>query len=129
MRITGAIFPGALYVFGTAYLAAPLFGWYLGSLDIAAAFGTLPTAAKAVAKFVLAWPFAFHHSIGLRCLVWDTGRQLSNTQVNRTGLVVVGVSTVAALVSAMLYYGLRVREMGEAGCVRKIHWRFATVLI
>lgn len=116
-------FSGALYVFGTAYLAAPLFGWHLGSVNIAPKFGTLPRAAKVVAKFVLAWPFAFHDFNGLRYLVWDTGRQLSTAQVNRTGLVVLGVSTAAALVLAMLYYGLRVREMGEAGCFRKIHWR------
>jgi len=109
--------------FGTAYLAAPLFGWHLGSVNFAPKFGTLPRAARVVAKLIFAWPFAFRGFNKLRCLVWGTGRQLSNAQVNRTGLVVVGVSTVAALVLAMLYYGLRVREMGEAGCARKTHWR------
>ncbi len=68
MRITGAISSGALYVFGTAYLAAPLFGWHLGSVNTAPKFGTLPPAAKAVAKFVLAWPSAFHDFNGLRYL-------------------------------------------------------------
>lgn len=71
MRITGAIFPGALYVFGTAYLAAPLFGWHLGSLNIAPKFGTLPRAARVVAKLVFAtfaWPFAFRGFNGLRYL-------------------------------------------------------------
>ena len=44
-RITGSVASGGLYVFGAAYLIAPLFGWHLESASIAAAFGAMPFAA------------------------------------------------------------------------------------
>jgi succinate dehydrogenase (ubiquinone) cytochrome b560 subunit len=101
-RITGSIGSGALYVFATAYLAAPLVGWHLESASIAAAFGALPLAAKFIIKLGVALPITFHSFNGVRHLIWDTGRQLTNKQVIRTGWTVVGLSSIAAIVLAML---------------------------
>jgi succinate dehydrogenase (ubiquinone) cytochrome b560 subunit len=39
-RITGATLSGATYLFGMAYLIAPVTGWHLESASIAAAFAT-----------------------------------------------------------------------------------------
>jgi succinate dehydrogenase (ubiquinone) cytochrome b560 subunit len=101
-RITGAVASGGVYVFATAYLVAPLFGWHLESASIAAAFGALPLAAKFVVKLGLALPFTFHSFNGVRHLVWDTGRQLTNQQVIRTGWTVVGLSVSTALLLALI---------------------------
>ena len=63
-----------IYVFGATYLASPLLGWHLDVASIAAAFGSLPVAAKVGIKGLIAFPFAFHSINGLRHLTWDTGR-------------------------------------------------------
>jgi hypothetical protein len=52
-RITGATLSGAMYVFGAAYLVSPVFGWHLDSATMAAAFGSLPVAAKVLTKVSL----------------------------------------------------------------------------
>lgn len=95
-RITGSVLAGALYTFATAYLVSPLLGWHLDSQSIAEAFSTLPYVAKIITKFVLAAPFTFHFANGIRHLVWDTGKALSNEAVIRTGWTVVAISLVTA---------------------------------
>jgi len=89
-------------VFGAAYLVSPLFGWHLDVPTMAAAFGSLPVAAKVGLKTAIALPFAFHSINGVRHLTWDTGLALSNKQVIVTGWTVVGLSTVSALALAMM---------------------------
>ncbi|KAL1991917.1 hypothetical protein VTN49DRAFT_5225 [Thermomyces lanuginosus] len=101
-RITGFIGSGALYLFAMGYLAAPLFGWQLGSASIAAAFGALPVAAKFLIKFTAALPVTFHSFNGIRHLIWDLGKQLTNKQVIVTGWTAVGLSAVTALLLALL---------------------------
>ncbi|PMD37566.1 cytochrome b560 subunit of succinate dehydrogenase [Hyaloscypha variabilis F] len=95
-RVTGSVLSGGFYVFGAAYLVSPLFGWHLDSASMAAAFGSLPVAAKVAAKFAVALPFTFHSFNGLRHLSWDLGKTFSNQAVIRTGYVMLGVSTVSA---------------------------------
>jgi len=68
---------------------------------MAAAFGSLPVAAKVLAKFTLAMPFTFHSFNGIRHLVWDLGKEFSNKAVIRTGWTVVGISTLSALALAL----------------------------
>ena len=51
---------------------------------------------KGLVKFSIAWPFTYHLLNGVRHLVWDTGRELSNKGVQRTGWAVVGLSVVSA---------------------------------
>jgi len=89
-------------VFGAAYLVSPLFGWHLDVPTMAAAFGSLPVAAKVGLKTAIALPFVFHSINGVRHLTWDTGLALSNKQVIVTGWTVVGLSTVSALALAMM---------------------------
>jgi succinate dehydrogenase (ubiquinone) cytochrome b560 subunit len=121
-RITGGILSGGIsllnlvnigvYVFGAAYLVAPVFGWHLDVASMAAAFGSLPAAAKFGIKSIIAFPFAYHSINGLRHLTWDTGASmyspglanevLTNKQVIRTGWTVVGLTAVTTLYLAML---------------------------
>jgi len=95
-RVTGSVLSGGFYVFGAAYLILPLFGWHLDSVSMAAAFGSLPVAAKLAIKLGVALPFTYHSFNGVRHLMWDTGRGLDNKGVQRTGWAVVGLSVVSA---------------------------------
>ena len=45
-------------------------------------------------------PFWFHSWNGVRHLVWDTGREFSNKQVQVTGWTVVGLTVVSSAVLA-----------------------------
>lgn len=101
-RITGSILSGGLYIFGAAYLAAPLFGWNLSAAALAAGFAKWPVILKVLAKVGISWPFAFHSFNGIRHLVWDMGSQMTNLQVVRTGWFVIGLSTVSAVALAFL---------------------------
>lgn len=96
-RITGGAFSGGLYVFGAAYLAAPLFGWHIESASMAAAFGSLPLAVKGSLKFLMAWPFAFHGINSMRHLTWDTAKGFSKKSVHSGGYAILGASVVSAL--------------------------------
>ncbi|KAI9847900.1 MAG: hypothetical protein M1837_001417 [Sclerophora amabilis] len=102
-RITGSILSGGFYVFAAAYLAAPLLGWHLESASIAAAFGAWPVAAKVAVKMGVALPFTFHSFNGIRHLVWDTGSEMGNKQVVRTGWTVIGLTVASSLGLATLY--------------------------
>jgi succinate dehydrogenase (ubiquinone) cytochrome b560 subunit len=101
-RLTGAVLSGGLYIFGSAYLVAPLFGWHLDSATLAAAFASWPVVLKVATKFAVAMPFTFHGFNGLRHLVWDFGKGFKNQAVIRTGWTVVGLSVTSALALATL---------------------------
>ncbi|MCJ1420643.1 hypothetical protein MMC32_007002 [Xylographa parallela] len=101
-RITGSVLSGGFYIFGFSYLVASLFGWHLESGSMVAAFGSLPLLAKVGLKFSVALPFTFHSFNGIRHLVWDTGRELSNKAVQNTGWAVVGISVASAGILAYL---------------------------
>ncbi|KAL4926039.1 succinate dehydrogenase cytochrome b560 subunit [Aspergillus undulatus] len=101
-RITGLLLSGPLYLFATAYLAAPLFGWHLDSASLATAFAGLGAAAQIGIKSFFAFPFTYHSFNGLRHLTWDTGRAITNKLVIQTGWTVVGLSVASALALALL---------------------------
>jgi succinate dehydrogenase (ubiquinone) cytochrome b560 subunit len=101
-RITGSLLSGGLYVFATAYLVAPLFGWHLESQSIAAAFATWPIAAKVATKYLVSLPFTYHCWNGVRHMVWDMGKELLNKQVVRTGWAVVGLTVVSSTILAFM---------------------------
>lgn len=101
-RISGSILSGGFYLFFAAYAVAPLLGWHLESVSLAAAFGALPLAAKLGLKFTAALPFTFHSLNGVRHLVWDMGKQIRNQQVARSGWLVVGLSLVGAAGLALM---------------------------
>lgn len=69
---------------------------------MAAWFGALPVLVKVGLKFGVALPFTYHSFNGVRHLVWDFGRELSNKQVARSGWAVVGLSLVGSAVLAAL---------------------------
>ncbi len=96
-RITGVILSGGFYVFGTAYLVAPLLGWHLDSASMAAAFGSLPFLVKAPMKFLVALPFTYHSWNGFRHLFWDMGTSFKNKTVIATGWTVVGLTFASTL--------------------------------
>ncbi|KAI4287290.1 MAG: hypothetical protein L6R35_003455 [Caloplaca aegaea] len=96
-RITGSVLSGGFYVFGFAYLVAPLLGWHIESAALAESFAELPTLVKGGLKFLVALPFTFHSFNGVRHLIWDTGREFANKSVVRTGWVVVGLTMVSSL--------------------------------
>lgn len=100
--MTGSVLSGGLYVFATAYLVAPLFGWHLESASMAAAFGSMPLAAKLFLKLGVAFPFTFHSFNGVRHLIWDTGKMLTNQQVITSGWTVMGLSVTSALALALI---------------------------
>jgi len=96
-RLTGVTLSGALYVFGLAYLAAPVLGWNMTSTAMAVGFAKWPLILKGLAKMGLALPFTFHSFNALRHLAWDTGSQLTNRKVQVSGWTVVAVSIASAL--------------------------------
>lgn len=67
-----------------------------------AAFGALPLAAKIALKTTMALPFTYHSFNGLRHLMWDLGRGLSNPAIIKSGWTVVGVSVASALALAFM---------------------------
>jgi len=101
-RITGVALSGTLYLWATAYLASPALGWHLESASMVAAMGALPLAAKVLLKTTLALPFTYHCMNGVRHLVWDTGRALTNPAIIKSGWTVVGLSVTSALALAFL---------------------------
>lgn len=101
-RITGGILSTGFYLFGTAYLVSPLFGWHLDSASLAAVFASWPAALKVATKFTLALPFTFHGFNGLRHLVWDMAKGFNNRTVVKTGWTIVGLSVTSALALAVL---------------------------
>ena len=102
-RNTGIMLSGGLYLFGTAYVAAPFLGWDLSAASMAAAFGAWPLAAKLSAKFLMAWPFTFHVFNGVRYLVTAAGKSLDNKpQIIKIGWAVTGASLMSAIALAFL---------------------------
>ena len=59
-RITGVALSGIFYLYGIAYLAAPVLGLHLESASVAAAFAAWPVVLKVFTKALLAFPFTFH---------------------------------------------------------------------
>lgn len=102
-RFTGMFFSGALYAYSVGYLVAPLAGWHLESLSVAAAFGAWPLVAKGAVKTALAWPFVFHALNGVKHLVHDaTAKGFKKNIIKRNEYAIWGTSTVVALGLAFL---------------------------
>lgn len=74
-----------VYVFGAAYVFAPLFGWHLDTASLVEWFGNLSWGTRTAVKSFFGFPFIFHILHGLRHLIWDTGAMLTNRQVRITG--------------------------------------------
>jgi succinate dehydrogenase (ubiquinone) cytochrome b560 subunit len=101
-RVTGVALSGAFYVFGLSYLVAPAFGWHVESASLAASFAAWPAALAIGAKLIASFPFTYHSFNGLRHLMWDMGKGISNKQVQVTGWTVVGLSVVTSFLLALI---------------------------
>lgn len=55
-------------------------------------FGSFSGVSKAIMKFGVSLPFTYHSWNGIRHLVWDSGRQFGNRQVQVTGYIVIGLT-------------------------------------
>ncbi|KAH0397445.1 hypothetical protein KCU89_g8271, partial [Aureobasidium melanogenum] len=95
MRITGVAYSGSFYLFGLAYLVSPYLGWDLSSANIAAAFASLPEAAKSSIKFAVAWPVILHSFNGMRHLTWDRAKGFNNSFIQKTGWAAIGATTLS----------------------------------
>ncbi|KAF1804928.1 succinate dehydrogenase flavoprotein subunit 3 SDH3 [Mucor lusitanicus] len=93
-RITGCAMGGALYLGAMAYLAGPVFGYSVDANTVVSSFGAAPEAVKMSAKAILALPFTFHASNGIRHLVWDAGKCLDIKGVYNTGYVVLASTVI-----------------------------------
>ncbi|GFF57702.1 succinate dehydrogenase cytochrome B subunit, mitochondrial [Aspergillus udagawae] len=96
-HITGIALSGTLYLWATAYVLSPVFGWQLGSATMVAAFGALPVVVKVSLKAIMALPFTYHSLNGVRHLIWDLGLGLSNPAAIKSGWTVVGLSMLSGL--------------------------------
>lgn len=68
-RLTGVALGGALYFSSMTYLCMPLLGYQVDSQVLVDHFGAAPEALKFSAKAILAAPFTYHISNGVRHLV------------------------------------------------------------
>lgn len=69
---------------------------------MAEVFGSLGPVTKGLIKFGVALPFTYHSWNGVRHLVWDSGRQFGNRQVQVEGWAVVGLSVATSAVLAVV---------------------------
>ncbi|KAI0835162.1 succinate dehydrogenase cytochrome b560 subunit [Hypoxylon sp. FL0890] len=101
-RITGQAMSASLYAFSLAYLVAPLTGWHIESATLADAVAALPPVVKTGLKLVVAWPFFFHFSNGIRHLVWDFAVGFKKQTIQQTSYIVLGASIVGTLGAVFL---------------------------
>ncbi|KAH0372243.1 hypothetical protein KCU65_g1278, partial [Aureobasidium melanogenum] len=106
MRITGVAYSGSFYLFGLAYLVSPYVCWDLSSANIAAAFASLPEAAKSVIKFAVAWPIILHSFNGMRHLSWDRAKGFNNNFIQKTGWAAIGATTLSVGYMVLFMSGL-----------------------
>lgn len=93
-RLSGVAMAFAFYGFTVSYAVLPAIGYSIDAASLAAAFGSLPIAAKLAVKTVAAAPFAFHLWNGFRHLIWDTANYVSKKGVYKTGYPVIALTAV-----------------------------------
>lgn len=60
-------------------------------------FGGFGGVSKGLMKGVVSLPFTYHCWNGVRHLVWDSGRQFANRQVQVTGYIVIGLTVISSV--------------------------------
>ncbi|KAF9438465.1 cytochrome b subunit of succinate dehydrogenase, Sdh3p [Entomortierella beljakovae] len=101
-RFTGGAVAVGFYTGAIAYVAGPYFGLGFDSATVTTTIATVPVAAKVAGKFIIAFPFTFHTLNGTRHLIWDTTKAMTLKGVYATGYAVLGLSTVSAVVLAII---------------------------
>jgi succinate dehydrogenase (ubiquinone) cytochrome b560 subunit len=102
-RIAGCALAGGMYVYAGAYVVAPLAGWHIESMSLAAGVAALPFVVKAGLKTVVGGTFVFHLLNGLRHLSWDVGVGFSKSHIWKSTWAIWGLTAVGGL-----YLGLAV---------------------
>ncbi|KAG9121990.1 cytochrome b subunit of succinate dehydrogenase, Sdh3p [Ceratobasidium sp. 392] len=96
-RVTGVGLSVLLYGFSLAYLAGPVVGPSFDSASVVGLVTGLPEWFKYATKGAIGMAFSYHSWNGIRHLLWDAGRLMSNQAVARSGWVVVGISAVTTV--------------------------------
>lgn len=99
-RYTGGALSGAVYLYATAYLAAPLLGWHLESQSLVAAFAGLSVATKTGLKLAFAWPFVFHFMNGVRHLTYDMALGFQKPTIKK-GMYVVWTASIITTIGLL----------------------------
>ncbi|KAJ1729765.1 hypothetical protein LPJ72_004803 [Coemansia sp. Benny D160-2] len=94
-RNTGVAVAGAAYLYTAAFGVAPLLGLDLGSVTAASTVAALPIPVLLGLKALISGCLSFHCFNGIRHLVWDTGKYVSNQGVFKTGYAVIGATALA----------------------------------
>ncbi|KAJ1307584.1 hypothetical protein OPQ81_001681 [Rhizoctonia solani] len=96
-RATGGVLSAGLYAFALAYLAGPVVGIPVDTAHVVDLVGALPDWFKYTVKGALGMSFSFHSWNGIRHLLWDAGRLMTNTAVRRSGYAVIGLSVATTI--------------------------------
>ncbi|KAJ1731411.1 hypothetical protein LPJ61_002552 [Coemansia biformis] len=94
-RNAGVAVAGAAYLYTAAFGLAPLLGMDLSSVAVASTLAAAPTPLLLAVKALVSGCLSFHCINGIRHLVWDSGRAVSNQGVFTTGYVVIAATTLA----------------------------------
>ncbi|KAG8740789.1 cytochrome b subunit of succinate dehydrogenase, Sdh3p [Ceratobasidium sp. 414] len=79
------------------YLAGPVVSAPIDSASIVGLVANLPEWFKYATKGAIGMAFSFHSWNGIRHLLWDAGKLMTNQAVMRSGWVVVGISAVSTV--------------------------------
>nr|ANG58742.1 succinate dehydrogenase subunit C [Ceratobasidium cereale] len=101
-RITGLGLSAVLYGFSLAYLAGPVVGAPIDSAHVVELVAGLPEWFKYATKGAIGMAFSFHSWNGIRHLLWDAGKLMTNQAATRSGWVVVGMSAFTTVGLLML---------------------------
>ncbi|CAE6417702.1 unnamed protein product [Rhizoctonia solani] len=96
-RMTGGVLSGGLYVFALAYLAGPVVGVPVDAAHAVELVAGLPDWFKYAVKGALGMSFSFHSWNGIRHLLWDAGRLMTNQAVRTSGYAVIGLSVATTV--------------------------------
>lgn len=95
-RVSGVIMGFGFYAITIAFGISTLFGLGLNTENLTAWYKQkVPTWMDWTAKAGVAYLFAFHIANGVRHLVWDIGKEVSNPGVIKTGWVVLAFTAIA----------------------------------
>lgn len=101
-RISGVILGSAFFGLTIAFGVSTLFGLGLNTENLTRWYKEkIPTWLDWTGKASVAYLFAFHIGNGVRHLVWDMGKEVTNRGVIRTGWAVLAVTAVAG--TALLF--------------------------
>ncbi|KAB5591922.1 Succinate dehydrogenase cytochrome B subunit [Ceratobasidium theobromae] len=96
-RVTGGALSAVLYGFSLAYLAGPVIGVQIDSAHVVELVSALPEWFKYAVKGAVGMSFSYHSWNGIRHLIWDAGKMMTNRAVMQSGWIVVGVSVLSTI--------------------------------